>query len=53
MDVVKHPARQSACMDKDGQGARGMGWKRTGQERGAFLKGSPLSATLAKGITQC
>lgn len=31
----------------------GVGEQRAGQERGTILKGYPLSATLAKGITPC
>lgn len=43
----------SQCMEKDRQGLRGATEQRAGQERGAVLKGYPLSATLAKGITPC
>lgn len=43
----------SQCMEKDRQGLTGGAEQRAGQERGAILKGYPLSATLAKGITPC
>lgn len=56
-----HTNSPSACVEKDGiRGECGeqrtgvRGWDRTGEgERGAVLKGYPLSATLAKGITPC
>lgn len=51
------PASQSVCMEKDRQGLVGGREHEAGdgtvQERGGILKGCPLSATLAKGITQC
>lgn len=48
---------QSACGEGQpragGEGGSGGAEQRAGQERGAILKGYPLSATLAKGITPC
>lgn len=49
---------QSVSLSVYGERQAGAGWggvdgHRAGQERGAILKGYPLSATLAKGITLC